>query len=152
MMPVLSKIEALADSLNIFIALLQQENDCLEQKNADALAHTLDEKNRLTTIIGDQWGGICDSLGLPVTSHAQVEGRIVEQGDRTLNDAWRTVSQLSQKAKAMNEQNGALIRLQLLHTNKAIEVLQAASRQNSTYGPDGLSDGSLSYSRTIDKA
>lgn len=152
MMQVQSNIEALADSLNTFVALLQQESVCLEQKNADALAHTLDEKNRLTTIIGDQWEGLCQSLGLPVTSHAQVEDRIVEQGDRTLNDAWRVVSHLSQKAKTMNEQNGALIRLQLLQTNKAIEVLQAASRQNSTYGPDGRSDGSLSYTRTIDKA
>lgn len=148
----LTRIETIAENLATFVSLLRRESECLAQKDPEALAHILDEKNRMTAALGKQWDELCHAVGLPGASRAALEGRLVEQGDRATIDAWRLASRLSKNAKELNEQNGALIRLQLLQTNKAIEVLQTASRQNSTYGPDGLSDGSLAYTRTIDKA
>lgn len=152
MSPILEQIEILAASLDTFVSLLQRESDCLAQKDPDTLARILDEKNQVTDSLGRQWEKLCQAVGLSNVPHAILEGHIVELGDRTINDAWRTVNRLSQQAKKLNEQNGALIRLQLLQTNKAIEILQTASRQNSVYGPDGLSDSHLAYTRTIDKA
>lgn len=152
MTPILEQIETFTASLDLFVSLLQRESACLVHKNPDELAHILDEKNRVTDTLGRQWERLCQAVGLPNVAHTVLEGRIVELGDRSVNDAWRAVNQLSQKAKKLNEQNGTLIRLQLLQTTKAIEVLQTASRQNSVYGPDGLSDSHLAYTRTIDKA
>ncbi|MBI5937252.1 MAG: flagellar protein FlgN [Betaproteobacteria bacterium] len=152
MTPALARIEAIEVSLGAFVSLLLREGECLARKDPDALSHVLDEKNRMTATLGRQWDELCQAAGLANASHDLLESRLVELGDRATLDAWRVLSRLSQRAKELNEQNGALIRLQLLHTNKAIEVLQNASRQNSTYGPDGLSDSHLAYTRTIDKA
>lgn len=152
MTPAHRQIEALAASLGTFIMLLRQENECLMQKDPDKLSQVLDEKNRLTTITSEQWQALCDLLGLPSTSPKALEAGLAERGDQAALDLWRDVSHLSNTARELNEQNGALIRLQLIQTGKAIDILQAASHQNATYGPNGLSNSELSYTRTIDKA
>lgn len=152
MTPARPQIEALAASLGAFIALLRQEGECLTKKDPDKLSQILDEKNHLTTTMGEQWLALCDLLGLPNASPKALEARLAERGDQTVLELWRDVSRLSSTAREMNEQNGALIRLQLIQTGKAIDILQAASHQNATYGPNGLSSGELSYTRTIDKA
>ena len=152
MSPVQTQVEALLGSLDGFIALLQRESECLVKKNPEALAQVLDEKNRVTATMGEQWTTLCRLLGLSYAERSALEARITERGDQTTLDTWRKVGQLSQQARDLNEKNGTMIRVQLLQTNKAIEILQTASRQNGTYGPDGLSDGRIAFSRTIDKA
>lgn len=146
------QVKDLATNLGHFINLLQREHDALSSKAIDSLNVVVEEKNRLAGLVGSQWQKLSNVLSLGNASPTELSAALKERGEQAALKYSQLIDQLSEQARELNRRNGVLIREQLRMTNKAIDILQAVSRQNATYGPDGLSHGGLSHSRPIDKA
>lgn len=147
-----NQVKDLANHLGLFVTLLEREHAALTAKTLDSLNEVIEEKNRLAGLLGSQWENLRKSLSLDQTSPADLNTALTARGEQAALKDSQAINQLSERARDLNQRNGALIREQLRQTNKAIDILQTVSRQNATYGPDGLSHGGLAYSRTIDKA
>lgn len=147
-----NQVKDLAAHLGLFVTLLEREHAALTAKALDDLNSIIEEKNRLAGLLGSQWANLRTALGLKQASPADLKAALTARGEQAALKGSQLVDQLSERARDLNQRNGALIREQLRQTNKAIDILQTMSRQNATYGPDGLSHGGLAYSRTIDKA
>ncbi|MEW5892334.1 MAG: flagellar protein FlgN [Pseudomonadota bacterium] len=147
-----NQVKELASQLGLFVTLLEREHAALSAKALDNLNEVVAEKNRLAGLLGEQWNALRQTLDLKQASPADLTSALSARGEHAALKDGQAIRQLSERARELNQRNGALIREQLRQTSKAIEILQAVSRQNATYGPDGLSHGGLSYSRTIDKA
>lgn len=146
------QVKDLAANLGLFVGLLKREHEALTAKALDSLSEVVEEKTRLAGLLGTQWEGLRKILGLTSASPADLSSALTARGEQAALKDSQVIGQLSEQARDLNQRNGALIREQLRQTNKAIDVLQAMSRQNATYGPDGLSQGGLAFSRSIDKA
>ncbi|NWG86807.1 MAG: flagellar protein FlgN [Hydrogenophilaceae bacterium] len=147
-----TQVKDLAANLGLFVTLLKREHDALTAKALDSLSEVVEEKNRLAAVLGQQWETLRKTLALASASPADLSSALNARGEHAALKDSQAIGLLSEQARELNQRNGALIREQLRQTNKAVEILQAVSRQNATYGPDGLSHGGLAYSRTIDKA
>ncbi|TCS71524.1 flagellar biosynthesis/type III secretory pathway chaperone [Sulfuritortus calidifontis] len=152
MSAIANQVKDLAAHLGLFVTLLEREHAALTAKALDDLNSIIEEKNRLAGLLGNQWSNLRSSLGLKQALPVDLKAALTARGEQAALKDGQLIGQLSERARDLNQRNGALIREQLRQTNKAIDILQTMSRQNATYGPDGLSHGGLAYSRTIDKA
>ncbi len=152
MSPVAALLADAAATLERFVGLLRREAELLSGTDPEALAGVAEEKGLLSAAIGTQWQRVCEGLERPGLAPAELGAVLAGRGDEDALRAWDRVSRLGSEARRLNQDNGALIRQQLQHTGKALEVLQAIARQNTTYGPDGMTAGDFPFRRSIDKA
>lgn len=152
MSPITALLADTAATLERFVAALRREAEVLSGKDPEALTVIAEEKGRLSGAINALWQQICQGLDQPGLKPDEVKQLLADRGDQDALLAWDRVNRLSGEARQLNQDNGALIRQQLQHTSKAIEILQTIARQNTTYGPDGMAEGDFPFRRTIDKA
>ena len=77
--------------------------------------------------------GMTDQLGLDAWQE-----KYDPQGRSDALHAWLALLDLARSAKRLNEQNGALINLNLQHNQQALAILHGAATQTTNlYGPDG---------------
>lgn len=129
-----------AHALRGFLDLLRREQDLLLDGQADQLLTIVEDKNRASA----QLSRI--ALRRAQALAAQGFGSGPNAVDAWLNRAsensphrakWTELLELATQARAINEENGALIRTRLQHNQRALAVLAAASDQATLYGPDG---------------
>ena len=152
MSPITAFLADTAATLDHFVAVLRREAEALSGQDPEALAGIADEKGQVSGAISALWQRLCQALEQPGLKPDAVKQLLADRGDREALLAWDRVNRLSGEARQLNQDNGALIRQQLQHTSKAIEILQTIARQNTTYGPDGMAEGDFPFRRTIDKA
>lgn len=61
---------------------------------------------------------------------------------------WLDITELSQKCRSLNDQNGASIDLLSRHTQRSLQILRGKSQLTTTYGPDGTTRSVL-FSHTL---
>lgn len=134
-----SSLHAERDALEVFIALLETEQQALVKGDADQLLALADSK-------------IQTALELSKLANTRNDGLLaregkIEPGGMTAwlqaNAAnclpiWNSILQLAEKAQQLNRTNGILIQTKLRHNQQALMVLNnAANSTNGLYGPDG---------------
>ncbi|MEJ5210252.1 MAG: flagellar protein FlgN [Burkholderiales bacterium] len=123
-------------------ALLEEEHAALLRGDADALlalaqrksaqvahlAQLAEARNReLTNLTGQ-----VDQAGISAWCH-----RFAPQASNA-NALWQALIEAARAARALNEENGALIQARLQHNQQALAALRGAAQEVAqAYGPDG---------------
>lgn len=123
-------------SVDALIALLEEENICLAQGDATKLPPLAERKEALTQRLDHL--AQARSAWLPDDASAQRE---LLEGSGALAKAWQSLKQAAKRAAELNQLNGQIINRRLNNTRDALAILQQASGQNATYGPDGQPQG-----------
>jgi flagellar biosynthesis/type III secretory pathway chaperone len=119
--------------------LLELEQSILIENEADKLANTLQEKNKLITEINllekqriqylSQLGHSNDAAGM--------QAFLDQQGTSNLPEAWHQLIGISSEAQELNRNNGMLISRQLNRNQQALNILRKNDPHSNTYGADG---------------
>lgn len=131
------------EAFRIFHQLLESEQAALTGGDIDALVGIAQRKATQVSLLGQMAEsrnrylknatGMTDQLGLDAWQE-----KYDPQGRSGVVRAWQGLLDLARSAKGLNEQNGALINLNLQHNQQALAVLRgAASQTTNLYGPDG---------------
>jgi flagella synthesis protein FlgN len=127
-------------ALRAFLDLLEQERKALHDGDADRLLALADEKNRSSGQLSrlalrrSQWFAAA-GLGSGATAVSAWLNRLPPEAPQ--RGAWQALLDAALRARALNEECGALIRTRMQHNRQALAVLLAASDQATLYGPDG---------------
>lgn len=136
-------LRAERDAYQAFCQLLREEAQALQRGDADALLALAQRKSaqiRHLAQLGEARNqylraatGMSDQLGLDAWCDRQDPAGA--QGARVL---WQELIEAARAARALNEENGATIHLQLAHHQQALAVLLGAAQQTAElYGPEG---------------
>jgi flagellar biosynthesis/type III secretory pathway chaperone len=119
--------------------LLELEQAILIENEADKLATTLQEKNKLIAEINqlekqrthhlNQLGHSNDAEGMQTF--------LAQQNATNLPQTWQELMGVSSQAQELNRNNGMLISRQLNRNQQALSILQKNDPHSSTYGADG---------------
>jgi flagellar biosynthesis/type III secretory pathway chaperone len=125
--------------------LLQAEQQCLLEGDADALLALTDTKSRtverLTELARLRAEYLRERRLAPGAAGMQQWLASLTGGERArLADAWSRLVALGAAARAANRINGGLIATRVRHDQAALATLQNAAQQHTGYGPDGQSD------------
>ncbi len=138
------------------LLLLEEESRLLQQeRHAASLNHLTEQKKQLVSQLNQfsaQLGQILASEKL----HSGREGiekyfEIARQnGLHTAKavECWSEFTNISERSKRLNEQNGASIALLTRHIQRSMQILKGKPQTINTYGPDGTT-GTSQYSRTL---
>lgn len=136
-------LKAEFEAFRTFHQLLESEQAALSGGDIDAVVGIAQRKAAQVALLGQMAEsrnrylksatGMTDQLGLDAW-----QAKYDSQGRSGAARAWQGLLDLARSAKALNEQNGALINLNLQHNQQALAVLRgAASQTTNLYGPDG---------------
>ena len=136
--------------------LLHAEYEQLQRKT-DPVAISVLANNKKETVL--QLEQFTKQLGQVLATEKQpfnqegIMGYMAKAKAANINIAgplqhWLEIAELSQKCRALNEQNGASIDLLSRHTLRSLRVLRGQSQLASTYGPDGSTRSEL-FSHTL---
>jgi flagellar biosynthesis/type III secretory pathway chaperone len=144
--------QALASEIAVvkqFIALLQEEQRQLREKQIEALENTSAAKSALA--------GELEKIGAARNAHlaelgldAQTDGKAVEawigkQNNPRLEQAWRDLQSLARDAKALNELNGQCIVLLARNNREQLDALTGRQANGMFYRSDGQTTSSGSF-------
>lgn len=126
-----------------FFSLLQSEQAALSQGDIEGLVGIAQRKAEQVTSLSQMAEernralrastGMTDQLGLDAW-----QAKHDPQNRSGAMRVWGELLDLARSAKRLNEQNGALINLNLQHNQQALAVLRGVSTQTANlYGPDG---------------
>ena len=131
--------------LEQFVALLNQEQDYLQQADVDALLPLVDTKNTLVAELSQ-----LSAQRETALLHAGIEpGRagmntwLARPGHASHAEAWQKLLALAGEARSLNILNGKLIGLHLQKNQQAFTALMSATNRAVTYGPDGQQHSGL---------
>jgi len=150
-------LRAELDTFREFHQLLQTEQSVLAAGDVDALMGLASRKSEQVTRLArlaqgrnhhlKAATGMSDQLGIDAW-----QAKFDPQGKSGAGRLWQELLDLARSARQLNEQNGALINLNLQHNQQALAVLRGAAAQTTQlYGPDGQSY-SASPGRPLGKA
>lgn len=138
----LRTIEAEADAVSRFVALLKQEQVALGNGDIDKLTGFTQEKSSVAselTSLANQRNSALSGLGL-AADRPGIEAWFKQQPpDKRTLTAWSQIMTLAVEARELNRVNGELIRIRMQHNAAALEAMHGASRTLHLYGPDGQS-------------
>ncbi|MDR1889894.1 MAG: flagellar protein FlgN [Zoogloeaceae bacterium] len=136
-----------------FIALLQEEQLQLREKQMEALERTCAVKASLAVElekISATRNACLADMGLNIeTSGKTLEAWIGKQNNPRLLQAWHTLQSLARDAKSLNEQNGQCIALLARNNREQFDALTGRQANGMFYSPDGQA-ASSSASRISD--
>jgi len=137
-------------NLGRFIALLEQESQCLRDIQAEELAAVVAEKTRHVGFVNTAWNRLLAACGV---SAAQTDDLDAAMGNNAiLEKKWQDAKLLVQQAGHLNQTNSTLIEAQMRRTRQALDVLQQAANRGALYGSDGLMMNDFKQLHTLDKA
>jgi flagella synthesis protein FlgN len=127
-------------ALRAFLDLLQQEQRLLLEAQADRLLPIAEQKNRASAQLARlalSRAQLLAAQGFGSSAAAVTAWLSQLPGDVPQRASWNTLLETAARARALNAENGELIRTRLQHNQRALAVLAAASDQATLYGPDG---------------
>lgn len=146
MTPLESDLEALAQALAAFNALLGEEGESLASADSNRLDALLPRRDHAQAGIQQAWRNLTARLGLPAQAGlVELRGRLAAN-----SEAVKRLEQLAEEGSRLNRINGQLIEEQMRRTQAALQVLQNAASRRGLYGSDGRVSNGLNLSRTID--
>jgi len=125
-----------------FLGILESERDCLLKGDAEALlAVSRAKSDKVLDLVrlGESRTAFlrrnkCSADRSGMNAYFKID----PGADRDdLVNLWNELTVLADRARDLNESNGALITTRLAHNQKALDVLSGMLSQNRTYGPDG---------------
>lgn len=138
-------------ALNVFINLLQTEQQMLGTDKAENLAQSLTPLAEQKTLLCRQLEDLGRQRQLFLARHGlPPERAAIENGIASrpaLLAAWQDCLQAARQAQSLNAQNGKLINLRLQHNRAAMNVLLTAADRVAVYGPDGHQPGGFGRGR-----
>lgn len=131
------------EAFRTFHELLQSEQTALTGGDTDALVSLAERKAAQVTLLGRlatvrnaylrTATGTTDQLGMDAWQEKHDP-----QGRTGAMRVWQQLLEVARGAKRLNDENGALINLNMQHNQQALAVLRGAANQTShLYGPDG---------------
>jgi flagellar biosynthesis/type III secretory pathway chaperone len=148
-MKLTAHLDALADELDAFHRLLEEESAVLAANQADALNPLIARREVANRRIAELWQGLAGSLGLTAGAGLDV---LRQQCMSAAPEAWRRMEELAHQVERMNRLNSRIIDEQLRHTQAAVQVLRNAAGSRTLYGSDGRVSEFLNPHRSIDTA
>lgn len=140
-------IAAEIKAVQLFVALLKEEQDALRTSRLDDLEQLTEAKGKLldelTRIAEARHQGFMQ-LGI-TENRAGVEAWLRKQQNPRLLQAWKALQQLAQEAKSLNELNGQCIQLLSQSNRKLLESITGQQARGTFYGPDGQTALSSSF-------
>lgn len=131
------------EAFRTFHELLESEQAALVGGDIDSLVSLAQRKASQVSLLGQMaesrnrylrnTTGTTDQLGLDAW-----QKKYDPQGRSGMARVWHDLLALARSAKDLNQQNGALINLNLQHNQQALAILRGAATQTTNlYGPDG---------------
>lgn len=136
-----------------FVELLRREQTILTNGDTGVLPEVVQDKDRLAEELGRLGSLRNESLTAQgfTPDRAGMEKWCDAYPDKAkAGELWASLLASATEARALNQQNGELIRMRMQFTGKALEILQGRDKALELYGPDGLS--SSHGNRRIDNA
>ena len=134
----ISSLHSERDVMRSFVALLENEQQCLLDDQTEQLFELADGKTRIVSQL--------EGLGKARRQYQTEHGAGSEADDMELwlkNHAahelpvWIEIRKLASRAQQLNHTNGEMIRVKLRHNQQALAILHNAAQNASLYGPDG---------------
>ena len=136
------RLRAERDAFQTLCGLLEREQRCLIQADAEALLEITrlksEEVDRLSALAQHRVDKLF-SAGL-ATDQAGMNAWLARQPDSErveLDAVWQELTGFAMQARALNETNGKLISARLSHNQAALAALEVSNRSLDVYGPDG---------------
>lgn len=126
--------------VQVFVALLEREQQMLIKGEVNELLELVGEKNALAAQLA--------SLAAQRGTWLAAEGRTADRSGVTAwladhpdesdaGTAWTLLLSLATQARELNRVNGGLIQLRMHHNAQALELLLGGNGALALYGPDG---------------
>jgi flagella synthesis protein FlgN len=133
-------IEREIELISRFIAVLNEEQECLKQANPAPLpslgatkAELVDQMNALE---GERMAAI-DQAGMP-NSRASMDSWLTHNpSDSAAASNWNKLLDLAREAKGLHELNGRLVEMHLKNTSEVLAILTQQANRTSLYGSSG---------------
>lgn len=126
-----------AQQVEVFLRTLEEEQRLLQQADTEPLFAIAQSKTAIARKLkqfADARHTILTQAGLQ-DNQAGYETLL----ESPLPQIWHSFVAAAERARRLNEQNGALIIEHLAHTHQALAILTAHSDRPTTYGRDGAS-------------
>lgn len=137
-----------------FVGILNDEQECLAQGNADALPEMSAAKSalveQLNTLEGQRMTAI-NRPGHPSDLPSMEQWLKSNTSDIAAASAWQRLRELAREAKALHELNGQLVATHLKNTAEALAILTQKASQSALYGASGQTT-TATGSRIVDSA
>ena len=150
MNPVEVALNDLHAALSRFVALLEQESQCLRDLQAEDLASVVADKTQHAEYINTAWNSLMLATGVKTDQAGELDAAMA--ADTGLEKKWQNIKQLVQQVGRLNQGNSTLIEAQLRRTRQALDVLQHAADRGTLYGANGLMLDNFQHLHTLDKA
>ncbi len=129
-------LRQLHQSVAQLLDLLEQERECLQASNLEALVLVVDDKHAVVARI--------DQLMAQLSVRNQPLESVMEQSLAALSDPeadslWQNIKDVIQRCRQLNEANGARIALLQEHNQQSLALLFGQRRQLVGYSADGRS-------------
>ncbi|HLO64721.1 MAG TPA: flagellar protein FlgN [Azonexus sp.] len=154
MSAVVAILEREIELVSRFVTVLNTEQECLTQGNADPLPAIAADKSALVDQLNALESERMAALGLPGQPSDQPSMEIWlrnNTSDRAAATAWQKLRELAHEAKVLHELNGQLVATHLKNTAEALAILTQQASQSSLYGAKGQTT-SATGSRIVDSA
>lgn len=137
-----------------FVSILNTEQECLTQGNADPLPGIAADKSalveQLNALEGQRMAAL-DLPGQPSDLPSMEQWLHNNAGDAVAAAAWQKLRELAREAKVLHELNGQLVATHLKNTAKALAILTQQASQSALYGAKGQTT-TATGSRIVDSA
>ncbi|HBV20397.1 MAG TPA: flagellar protein FlgN [Nitrosomonas sp.] len=127
------------NTVQVFVKLLEKEEDALIHGRIDELDKLASDKVRLAEkleCLVKQRIQYLSFLGFSLDK-AGMQLWLSRQADDELQTIWDELVQLASVAQQINQTNGKIISAQLQHSQRAYMALQGAAGNINLYGPKG---------------
>ena len=138
----------------LYQKLLEEADSLKENKQAELIAQIATQKQGLVHQINqftEQLGKILATEKTPNNSAGIYEYFVIARNAGFDTDEitlhWSQLSDLSEKCRFLNQQNGASIELLSRHVQRSLQLIKGKPDTVNTYGPDGSTKNDL-YSHT----
>lgn len=137
-----------------FVGILNTEQECLTQGNADPLSDIAADKSALVEQLNVLEGQRMAAIDLP--EHASdlpsMEKWLQDHADDLASaSAWQKLREVAREAKVLHELNGQLVATHLKNTTEALAILTQQASQSTLYGASGQTT-TATGSRIVDSA
>lgn len=137
-----------------FVSILNDEQECLAQGNADALPEISATKSALVEQLNALEGQRMEAIELPgkASDLPSMEKWLKDNAnDIEAASAWQKLRELAREAKTLHELNGQLVATHLKNAAEALAILTQKASQSALYGASGQTTTSTG-SRIVDSA
>jgi flagellar biosynthesis/type III secretory pathway chaperone len=134
-------------AVEALLAVLAAERTALSAGDADQLDHAAPRKRELLIALAkadEQRNRLLQQAGAGHGRLGMEAWLRTRNGQDDVRKNWHALLQLADRARRLNEENGAFIGANMRANQQALSALMTAARSNNVYGPGGRTLSPLS--------